>query len=277
MITRESLVQYKRGVLTRDTVEALRHLEMRAARLQDMTVSFNASSWTREEMKWARIRTDRPDPLGHPPEWSAKPTGRLVSLNIAFKDDPGEEVTRRERQLAVLWGLAVPLGFVPWNRYPLVGITDALFFYPGPWHPLMDSLMGQGRGEEVWPSFCAAAQVDVGSWEGNRPVERFVQAQLHRLGYHCGPIDGIIGNATEAAMRGSGYYGHPLTELAEKLAEAHPAEPPKIGDKVDGHVILPFDNFSIASYGQIRTVKTRQGASLDISGPGRVVIDVRGS
>lgn len=272
-MNRINLVQYRRGALTPDTVEALRHLEMRAAKVKDMELRLHVEARAKPNMS---TESFNPEPVGLPHGLSAVPTGREICLQLEFLKDPGDERDRQQRQLAVLWGLAVPIGFVPWNRYPTFGDTSFVFHYPGFWQPMMDALMGMGRGEEAWPSFCAAAQCDVGTWEGNREIERFVQAQLHRIGYNCGPVDGIIGNSTEAALRGSGYFGLPLVDLAEKLAKAGTPAPAKIGKKIEGHVVVPGD-FSIASYGQVRTVKTSQGASLDIHGPGRVVLDFRGS
>ena len=274
---RLNLVQYRRGSLTPDTIEALRHLEMRAKRVPDMELRLNAESRVTTSMSYEEVTKD-PGPTGLPPQWSAVPTGREVYLSLDFVNDEGDEVDRHERQLAVLWGLAVPLGFVPWSRYPLPGQHEKVFHYVGPWHPMMDALMGMGRGEEVWPSFCAAAQSDVGNWEGNRPVERMVQSQLHRLGHNCGPVDGIVGNSTEAALRGSGFFGLPLSGLVEKLINTEgTTAPPSSEEKQEGHIILPPGNFSISSYGQVRTVQTPQGASLDISGPGRIVVDLRGT
>lgn len=276
---RLDLVQYRRGSLTTDTVEALRHLEMRAAKIKDMELRLHVSAVARPDMLYTQLEAS-PGPTGLPPALSAVPTGREIYLRIEFLKDPGDVGDRPQRELAVLWGLAVPLGFVPWARFPVFvrdGDTSTVFHYPGPWQPMMDALMGMGRGEEAWPSFCAAAQSDVGMWGGSRSIERFVQAQLHRLGYNCGPVDGLIGDKTEAALRGSGFSGVPLKDLATKLQEKETPVAPQAGKKVEGHVIVPSGNFSIASYGQVHTIKTSQGAALDIHGPGRVVLDFRGS
>jgi hypothetical protein len=266
---RLDLVHYRKGSLTSDTVEALRHLELRTAKA-DKSFVLHVSSRGLESMKWGEVR-ENPGPTGCRPEWSAVPTGREIYLRLEINDDQGHPDSKRERELALLWGLAIPLGFTPWVRYPLPGPGDDVFHYYGPWRSLMDSLMGMGRGEEAWPSFCCAAQVDVGAWEGNRPTERFVQAQLHRMGYNHGPVDGMVGPRTETALKGAGLHGLALSEAAKKLTslESKPAQRTK---KRKGHIVLPETNFSITSYGQVRTIQTAQGAAVELDGPGRIII-----
>lgn len=272
---REKLVQFRKGLLTSDTAEALRHLEMRAAKITDMKFRLKIDCRPPTQMSWDSVREDE-GPTGNRPEWSAIPTGREVYLELNFIEDPGDLEDQSNRELAILWGLVVPLGFLPWDRYPIQSKTSKVFHYPGPWHPLMDCMLGMGRGEEAWPSFCAAAQADVGSWEGSQSTERFVQAQLHRLGHNCGPVDGLIGQRTETVLRGAGYYGEQLSKVSEALSKAQPAEKPtRVETRGGGHLVVPTDKFSIVSHGQVHTTKTSTGAALDIRGPGRVVVDFR--
>lgn len=268
---RYQLVQYKNGVFTPDTVDALRKIERQVAKLSP-TLSVHGRPQL--EMGWESIRKD-PGPTGLPPEWSAVPTGREVHLRLTMVKDEGEEVTRRERELAMLWGLAVPLGFVPYTRYPLPGPHDEMFHFFGEWATMMDQLLGAGRGEAGWPAFCCASQIDVGKWEGNRKTERMVQAHLHRIGYNVGAVDGIMGNKTQGALRAAGMHSLPMTEVAEKIVKMSPHVPTTLERDVQGRLEMPDVDWAIHPYGQVRTTRTVQGAEFHISGPGRVVIDIR--
>lgn len=268
---RFQLVQHKNGVFTPDTVAVLRKLEQRVGKLRA-----RLSVWGRPlpEMSWEHVRQD-PGPTGLPPGWSAVPTGREVYLRLSIQDDPEPDDARRERELALLWAVTVPLGLVPYTRYPLPGPHDEVFHFFGEWNVLMDQLLGAGRGEAGWPGFCCAAQLDVGKWEGLRKTERMVQAHFHRIGYNVGPIDGVLGNKTQAALRAANLHSLPLSEVAERI-EKMEAHVPKIMDRaVQGRLEMPDNDFSIHPYGQVRTTRTARGADLHISGPGRVVLDIR--
>lgn len=141
---------------------------------------------------------------------------------------------------------------------------------------MMDQLLGAGRGEAGWPAFCCAAQLDVGKWEGTRGTERLVQAHLHRIGLNVGAVDGIIGNKTQGALRASGMHSMPLSEVAKEIVKREPRVPTILEKETDGQLVMPQDvDWSIHPYGQVRTTRTVQGANFHISGPGRVVIDVR--
>ncbi len=271
---RANLVQHKSGVFTPDTVEMLRKLEQRAAKLN---ARLHVSGRPAPTMGWDSVRED-PGPTGLPPEWSAVPTGREVYLRLELlRDEEGQSASRHERELALLWGLTVPLGFVPFTRYPLPGPHDAIFHFLGEWEMLMDNLLGAGRGEAGWPGFCCAAQIDVGRWEGARKTERLVQAHLHRIGFNVGMIDGILGNKTQGGLKAAGLHSLPLTEVAERLERMPPRVPQLLEKTVQGRLQMPDVSFAIHPYGQVRATRTVQGADLHISGPGRVVIDVRDS
>jgi hypothetical protein len=266
-------VQFNKTLVTPDTASALRQLEKRAERLTGTRLSINGPDPA--QMNWEAIRTKNAGPTGLPPEWSAVPTGREVYLNLEILDDKEPAQSRIERQLAMLWGIAVPLGFTPFSRYPLPGTTMGVFHFMGPWDILMDHMLGAGRGEAAWAGFCGAAQADVGAWEGGKQTERFVQSHLHRIGYNAGAIDGVLGNATLASMKAAGFSGMPLTEAAESIGKR--GVPPRRQPRkaVEGTMEIPDTDFSIVSYGQVRTARTPKGAVLSISGPGRIVVDVR--
>jgi hypothetical protein len=265
-------VQFNKTLVTPDTASSLRKLEKRAESLTGTRLSINGPDPA--HMNWADIRT-KSGPTGLPPEWSAVPTGREVYLKLEIQDDQEPAQSRMERQLAMLWGIAVPLGFTPFARYPLPGATMEVFHFMGPWDILMDHFLGAGRGEAAWAGFCGAAQSDVGAWEGGKQTERFVQSHLHRIGYNAGAIDGVLGNATLASLKGAGLSGMPLTEAAEALGKKGLTTQRLPRRAVEGIVEIPDTDFSIVSYGQVRTARTPKGAVLSISGPGRIVVDVR--
>lgn len=265
------MVQFRRGSFTPDTVDALRRLE---GRLSQLKATLSVEGPGQLEMTWEHVRKN-PGPTGLPPEWSAVPTGREVYLRLTLREDEGPSESRRERELATLWAIAVPLGLVPYTRYPLPGPQDEVFHFFGEWGLLMDHLLGAGRGEAGWPSFCCAAQVDVNRWEGGRVTERLVQAHLHRIGYNVGSVDGIVGNRTQGALRAANLHSMPMSEVAAKIVGMSPHVPKTLEKNVQGHLEMPDVDFSIHPYGQVRATRTVQGADLQISGPGRVVIDVR--
>lgn len=271
-VARTKLVQYRTSTVTTDVTEAMRKLEARAHELGNVRIGFQGTS--KGSHLWDAVRT-QPGPTRCKPEWSMVPTGREVYLSLHFTEDEGEDAaaTRRERELATLWGLAIPLGFTPFTRHPLPGDGDDVFHFLGPWRTLYDHLTSVFRGEEAWPSVACAAQSDVGAWQGVHPMERFVQAQLHRIGINIGPVDGIMGDVTTEGIRRAGLHGMPLDKVAEGLLKMQLPEPPPNTSRI-GHVVVPGKNLSIVCFGQVTSTRTPTGATLDINGPGRVVVDI---
>jgi hypothetical protein len=125
----------------------------------------------------------------------------------------------------------------------------------------------------AWASVCAAAQTDVGTWHGPKNVERFIQAQLHRLGLHCGPVDGEVGERTTEALRALGVQGTVLEEAARTLArfKTPTIEP---SERRFGQIVLPGDDLTVVTYGKVSTTRTRQGVSLTVDGPGKVILNI---
>jgi hypothetical protein len=203
-----------------------------------------------------------------------RPTGREVQLRLQLPGLQGDPLDRRQREIEVLWGIVVPCGFTPWTRYPLLGSGDDVFHFLGPWQVLYDSMCGEGRGEEAWPSLCVAAQVDVGRWEGDRTVERFVQAQLHRLGVPCGAVNGVVDERTLAGLRALGLKGLRLEEAATRLASLAPPRP-HAEQRKHGFISVDGDAVAVTS-GKVAAIRTPQGFALTVDGPGRVILDVGG-
>jgi hypothetical protein len=179
-----------------------------------------------------------------------------------------------EQKLAVLWSLAVPLGFVPWSRYPVPSSTSHVFHYVGPWAMVGDFLHGEGRGDLAWPSMVCAAQIEVGTWAGNQITERTVQMHLHRLGIHCGPVDGSVGPVTIAAMKALGLGGMEIRHVAHAVSQMSVPAPKRVRERVQGHVVLGGYPMQAFTTGGVHTVKTRNGYAVTVDGPGRLVLTV---
>lgn len=256
MPQRIKLVNYGPVYATPDMAKALERLEKKA-----------------REFNWV-LRFSQPDrDTGLPESLSLREAGREVAIEV-FKED--KTPLDNFHRVGTSWALAVPLGFTPWNRYPLPGADDMVFHYLGPWQALMDRLHAEGRGEIAWPSVCCAAQCDVGKWNNTRALECFVQAQLHRVGVNCGAIDGRIGERTVAAFRTLGIHGKTLQEIAEYLKDLGDVRLAKGGQETLGHILLPGREFSISAVGSIGVVRSAERATLSVKGPGRVVLDISG-
>lgn len=245
---RQRLKTYKGLIVTADTAEALRSLENRA----------------NEQGKW-RVKyvpqTAKPDPL------SLLPAGREVHLLFEKVGATAQDA------LNAAWGCAVPLGFSPKLRYPLVEPGSMVFHFFGPWQGLYGLLLAEGRGHLAWPSVCCAAQCDVGEWKGDKEEPRFVQSQLHRIGRNCGPIDGVIGPRTAAAIESLAVPRGTLVQVAEYLRTAEPLKNPTQTGR--GHLLIQGYGMVVEGYGGVKAWPVQNGAGIEVSGPGRLVVDVR--
>lgn len=243
------LQTYKGLLVTPDMAEALHQLEVLAS----------------DNGKW-RVRFLSPPSVPYSGT-SLAPAGREVRL--VFEKDGADQLA----SLHAAWGHAVPLGFTPKLRDPLLEEGYEVFHYFGPWRPLYGKMLAEGRGHLAWPSVCCAAQVDAGAWEGDKEEARFVQAQLHRLGRNCGSLDGVVGPRTAAALESLALPRGSLTSVAEhlKLMDA----PLSSGKISRGHLHLPGHKVVVSGHGGVKAWPMSNGAGLEISGPGRLVVDVR--
>ena len=257
------LLSYRSTVVTEDTRAALGELEKSAAKLESIRVIFGGVPYPLAS--WAGVRED-PGPLALSEPFSMRPTGREVYLSLEGASDRFEAVS-------LLWSLAIPLGFLPWNRYPMPGDNDDVFHFLGPWRMLGDFLHGEGRGEHAWPSISCAAQSQVGHWEGPKATERKVQMHLHRLGVHCGILDGMIGERTLSALKALGLGG---VKLEECLGALEGMDPPKRNprDRNVGHIVLGGVSAEAFTSGGVHSLRTPTGYSLTIDGPGRMILMV---
>ena len=260
-------VAYRNSGVTPDTAEALRKLELAGAALNIEGLKILYGGVSERSLSWEEVK-EIPGPTGLPAHLSMRPSGREVYLQLRIE---GEKDPLRE--LALLWGIAIPLGFHPWSRYPVPGVGDQVFHFLGPLSPLLDYFHSEGRGEWAWPSLCSAAQSLEGTWGGDKPYERKIQAHLHRLGIHRGPVDGEIRDGDLASLRALGLGSYPLKEVLPFLEKM---SSPKKGkkEKVSGYFSisgLPVEGFSS---GGVKLLRTGAGFVVVAEGSGRVIFEI---
>jgi hypothetical protein len=248
-LSRERLVGYKGMLLTPDTASALALLE----------------EWANEVGRTLRLHTPQLG-SGHDP-LSLLQAGREVHITLHGGQDEGEN-------LYTLWGGAVPRGWTPRLRDPVLEEGHSVFRFFGPWQAVYDRMLAEGRGHLAFSSMCCAAQVDVGRWGGADTEARFIQAGLHRLGRNPGPVDGVIGPRTLAALEALLPDRPTRPMILEYLRTAQPDPSPQRGGN-RGHLLIPGHEIVIASFGGVQAWRVQHGAAIQIQGPGRLVVDVR--
>jgi len=248
---RQKRINYRGIMITKDTAEALSKVEKHAS-----------------DLGWQFFILGPHPPHPEDPR-SLIPAGREVHFTLRGAKDASEQ-----QEIDAAWGIAVPLGFTPWLRYPQATAGRTIFHYFGPWRYIYERLLAEGRGHLAWPSVCAAAQCDVGAWKGDHADERFAQAQLHRIGRNCGPVDGVVGPRTREAIESLGLTRAAFPQVLEHLRVAETSTPLSTGPQQVGHVALPGYPLQVAAFGEVQATQTPQGATLAVSGPGRVVIDI---
>ena len=264
----KKLVTFRSGLVAPDVPAAMVQLERATAAISGARLHFEAPRVG--EVSWEAVATT-PGPTGMPPHLSMRPAGRELLLKLTLGEYAGSENARRSAEVETLWGLAVPLGFVPWQRYPLNSPLEEVFHYMGPWAAVIDSLHGEGRGEAAWPSACAAAHTEVGAWEGPRSHNISVQTHLHRLGIQCGPIDGHINNRTIACLKALGLGGRPMDNVFKALQRMEGSQPVK-EDRRNGQIIM--GGCEAFSSGLVHTTKTNAGYAVTVDGPGSLTLIV---
>ena len=262
------LVTFRSALVAPDVPAAVMQLDKAASAIPGARLYFSAP---REgSLSWDAVEKD-PGATHMPPHLSMRPAGREVSLKLDLADFEGSKSAKACAEVETLWGLAVPLGFVPWQRYPLVSPQQEVFHYLGCWASVVDSLHGEGRGEAAWPSACAAAQVEVGRWEGNRLEARLVQSHLHRLGVQCGPVDGEINDRTLSCLRALGLGGKPMKDVVRALQRMKNPKPSKM-ERRNGQIIMA--GCEAFSSGLVHTTRTNAGYAITADGPGTLTLIV---
>lgn len=214
-----------------------------------------------------------------------KSSGREVGIQVREPaSNPLQELTSFP-MIPLMWSLAIPLGFIPFNRYPTPGKGSTLFHYLGPWKRLFHNLVQSGYGNMAWVSVSRACALDAGNWdlEKNEPwnkdvrlrgLEIFVQAQLHRLGYDVGPLNGIIDQVALNSIKALNLGNTPLQQTAINLANLRtPEEELPTNEPLEG--VLHMDGIrNVQTWGYVSHTLTPQGAYFTAKGPGKILVDV---
>ena len=120
--------------------------------------------------------------------------GRAV--DVAHMLAAPDDVPRKEK-LDWLWDIAIPIGWRPIIKSPREGQSEAWHFdFMGPWSIVRDRL--------DYGQTAMAGVLDSGGGKGlyARPWERWVQAQIHRVGaVDIGDIDGHLGKMTLVGIK----------------------------------------------------------------------------
>lgn len=273
---RISLSHVRGTVLAPDVAERLRLLEVRTQDTWKGKVRIRYSGVPDALATWAGVVSD-PGPTGiSVPQLSMRPTGREVYLKAVVNN--AEDFGARATGVEALWSIAIPLGFVPWNRHPVPGPCDDVFHVPGVWANLMEAHWAFGEGERAWASLCCASQLDVGRWGGDRWPERTVQAHLHRIGQPCGPVDGVITDRVHAALRRTPLAMATIAQAAQSIEALPDINVPRntAPNRRLGALDLPGDDVTVTGHGGVRVARTPRGYSIDVEGAGRAIIDVAG-
>lgn len=244
---RINLVEFGKFKITKDTRTALNLLIKRA-----------------ENFGWL---IDLCEP---PIETDLKACGRELCFEMKSTQD---FETASQDQINALWGLAIPLGFTPYNRYPLDDSLSFMFHFFGVWQPLMDRILAEGRGHLMWSSLVCASLCDIGEWRGDKFLIRMIQTQLHRIGYNCGVIDGILGSRTLRCIQANNLQNIRLEEVAKLLCEKEKVKA-NSNNSTKGFISLPNREFQVTCYGRVHTVKNNSGVSIESSGGGRIILDI---
>lgn len=119
----------------------------------------------------------------------------------------------RDKKLDWLWARARPLGWRPVIRAADEGKKEAWHFdFMGEWADTYDRI-----GYEQ-TAICTVLDLGIGKGIFTRPWERWVQAQLHRLGHDVGDVDGYHGKTTKAGLEVAKLAHLSKKQLSEVLA-----------------------------------------------------------
>ena len=147
--------------------------------------------------------------------------GRAVDL--AHMLAAPEDVPRNEK-LDWLWEAAIPLGWRPIIKSPNESQSEA-------WHFDFWGELAHVRDRLDYGQSAMVGVLDIGKGKGlyDRLWERWVQAQLHRIGPDVGDVDGYLGKLTKAGIEELGLLdlfapryaiGRVFTPLERKAVEA---------------------------------------------------------
>lgn len=177
-----------------------------------------------------------------------------------------------DNPISAIWGTVIPLGLIPWNRYPVQNQDSHRFIYYGKWKGLIDSLHSQGLGEFAWSSFMCASSLEVDRWEGKETLIRKIQSELHRLGLHCGPIDGMLNQPTLQMVRKLGLLDLNLEDILNNLLIRQVQQSTELSTSAYFHVDYPVQVFTSDS---IQSVKINSGYKFFVNGTGNVILEFK--
>ena len=136
--------------------------------------------------------------------------GRAVDLDHMGAAPPSVPKAQR---LDWLWARAIPLGWRPVIKEADEGAKEAWHFdFMGPWLPVYERI-----GYEA-AAICAVLDLGIGADVFDRADERWIQAQLQRVGQDVGDVDGYIGRKTRVALGALGLDGLLDSEVHAALA-----------------------------------------------------------
>lgn len=238
------LISFRGVRTTPDLKEALDSLEERLAKVGGVRLKLTPSRVT---------------PLGS--------LGREICMTLEG-DYAKEDLT------CLLWGNAIPCGFTPMDRFPNLNTDTAhVFHFYGHWQMLLDNHYKEGQGEFAFSSLVCACKCELGVWDGDRVLERTIQAQLHRIGYSVGVISGAITEHDQLAFRSLGLGDVSIDKILGRLLQIkRPKNPPQ--ETKTGYLVLPNIDHRVYAYGDIATTKTTNGVSILKRGLGRIVVDL---
>ena len=143
----------------------------------------SSAAWNGKTMKAAFVA--KPGRSGHN-------GGR--SIDVAHMEAAPASVPK-DQKLDWLWAIARPLGWTPIIKIANEGESEAWHFdFKGPWAHVYEAL-GYAAG-----AMCTT--LDIGEGEGlfSNIENRWIQAQLWRVGVDLGAIDGALGARTDDAL-----------------------------------------------------------------------------
>lgn len=238
-----SLVNYRGNLVHKDCISILEKVDKQGKELGLKPITFKGA------------------PLDYKfSPYSALHTGREISI---YSDN----------NIADIWSLVIPLGLIPWNRYPVNDSNTHKFHYYGKWTSVINTLHEEGLGEYAWSSFCCVSLIEIGKWEGDNTLIRTVQTHLHRLGVHCGPVDGVLNERTVLGLKSLGLLNKQLPETIEALSNLTYIQDNKPKETSTGLLFIN-NECEVITTGQVQAVKTNQGYRFHIGGQGKIIAHI---
>lgn len=145
------------------------------------------------------VYVKRPNETNH--QW-----GGAVDVDVqAWAQDGAKKGLTGNQAMAELWGFLAPWGFTPIIAEPNLNQSEAWHFdHYGPLRVVRELFQAHRfDGKQYADVAGLTAQVGnilAGTFDGNRKMERFVQARLLIAGAWCGLPDGDIGRLTRQAL-----------------------------------------------------------------------------